>query len=277
MLVDAVDDLLTAAVPETAHTIAVFVGWPDPERPGAPPRPSTALLATVLGLRLGLNLSTEQIRCVTGETAGARVLVLAAQRLQEDQELDACLVVAADSWLTLDAVKWLTRRCPLRSRVGDDGMAPAEAAAAVWMVRSPSANGARLCGGGISTTDAPGLGHAVKYAMKQAERSIHDIGVLVFDSGTNTLGTIGCALQMSHASIRPWVGSEWIPARSIGHVGAAAGIINVLLARHLLTRHGEGGTALCVTSGRGCEHVALAVSAPPRPTASVEEKIIWAV
>lgn len=239
------------------------------------------MLADLFGTWLRTTVDPEQVRCLTGETAGARALVVAARRMREDLGLDACLVAAADSWLTTDALRWLALRCPIRREVGDEGLAPSEAGAAVWLVRSPYMAAVELVGTGAAATGGrpsnDPLGRAVGRALAEARREIQDVQHIVLDTGTDVWGSVSWSATVSRASIRPWIGTTWLPAESIGHVGAAAGIIEVMLASHVLTRHGEGGAALCITAAQEHGQVAVVLAALPDAAVSLEEPIPWAL
>ncbi|MEX1361525.1 MAG: hypothetical protein AB1Z98_00240 [Nannocystaceae bacterium] len=82
---------------------------------------------------------------------------------------------------------------------------------------------------------------------------------------------------MARLAREPWHGRVWRPAESIGHVGAAAGIIAALQGAHVLQRHGDGGMALCIVSGHRCPRVAMVVGAQPRAAISASEEIEWSL
>ncbi len=281
LLLDAVDDLVTTPLPTSMDTVAAFVGWPDPQRPGAPTRPVSVLLADLLSSRVKRGIDPNQVHCLTGETSGSRALVAAAQHLAKDREVDACLVAAADSWLTRDALRWLTKRCPLREAVVGKGMVPAEAGAALWLVREPPPEETvRLLGSDVTqgNRQAEGfhLGLAIERALSRAAVTLETVDHTVVDAGTDPWGFVECTLAMGRLSRRPWHGTMWSLADAIGNVGAPAGIISTLVAAHLLCRHGDGGTALSVVSGRRSRRVAVLLGADPRPTASARDEVPWA-
>jgi len=258
LLLDAVDDLVANALPESMDKISIFVGWPDPQRPGAPSRPTPMLLADVLGPRVRRLLEPDRVLCLAGETSGAQALTLAAWHMANDDELDACLVVAADSWLTAEALRWLAMCCPLRRMVRGEGMVPAEAGAAVWLIRASQASfGAQLLGSGVTQVETASsggchLGLAMEHALSDAAVPLHTIDHTVLDAGSDSWGSTEFEVAMARLARRPWQGNAWNVSESIGNVGAPAGIIAALVAADLLGRHGDGGTALCVVSGHRC-------------------------
>jgi len=281
LLLDAIDRSATSAARPPGDEIAVIVGWPDPERPGAPPRPSLAALADRIGAQLGIQLDSERVRCLTGETSGARALAAAAQMLATEP-LDACLVVAADSWLTQDSLRWLTERTVLRWRILADGMVPAEAGAALWLIPSSKLTpGVHLAGVGStvgsSSSSTRSVGHAIGHALTQAKINVKAVDHLVVDPGADVWGLLRCSLAMSRASEMRWAGTTWIPANALGHVGAATGLVSVLIASHVLTRYSEGGIGLCVTSSSEDGDVAAVLTMERGPEASAEEPIQWAL
>lgn len=283
LLLDAVDAAMNDTRLEDVDDVNVLVGWPDPERPGAPRPPTPMFLADVLGTRMRRPLEPERIHCLTGETSGARALVLAAQQLSHDEGLDACLVVAADSWLTREALRWLEMSGPVRRRPNGMGMAPAEAGAALWLVRrSAAGSGPRLLGCGVARVEAATsgsfpLGMAIEKALCAAVLPLSSIDHAVVDVGSDAWGHAEVEVVMARLAQRPWHGTTWSLAESIGHVGAPAGLIAALVGAHVVERYGDGGTALCVVSGYRCRRVAMVVGAQRRATESGSEDIEWAL
>jgi 3-oxoacyl-[acyl-carrier-protein] synthase-1 len=224
-------------------------------------------------------LDPSQVHLVTGFSAGAEALVIARERLTASSEIDACLVAAADSWLTTNAMRWAASRRPLRRGVHGDGMVPAEAGAAVWLARHTASSAARLVGAGSaeSPSRAHPLDHAVRTALRQGSRAVDDVAHLVLDTDSERDAIVAIDAMSQSARPTPWMGMRWSPAESIGNVGAAAGLVGALLAGHVLTRHGEGGTALTIACADAEQPVALLLSAPSDPAASLEEPIPWAI
>ena len=282
LLRDAVDGLLEGPQPRVTENIAMVVGWPHPNRGGAPPCPSARAFADLLGARMRGAVDPKRIYSLTGETAGGRALALASRLLSDDRELDACFVAAADSWLSGHALRWLSRRCPLRRTSRGEGIVPAEAGAAVWVVRAPPARATQLLGTHVTRVRGSGaatarLEAAIEGALNAASRRLEDIHHVVLESGTNAWGATECRVAMARLGGRLWSGSTLVPAGAIGHVGAAAGVINALLAAHLLERHGRGGTALCVINSAMSRRVALVLGSEPCATRSSREQIPWSL
>jgi 3-oxoacyl-[acyl-carrier-protein] synthase-1 len=279
LLTRAIRGLLAEPPPDSVRALQVLIGWPAPDRPGAPPPPEASALADCIGSRLGLPLTATQVHLVTGATAGAEALAVARDRMRDDPELDACLVAAADSWLTTDAMRWALSRRPLRHGVYGDGMIPAEAGAAVWLARHAGSSAARLVGVGRapSVPQPNPLDHAVRAALREGQCKVEDVAHLVLDTDAERDAILAAVAMSVCGSPRPWLGTRWSPTHCIGNVGAAAGLVGVLLAAHVLTRHGEGGTALTICCADTEQPVALLLSAPSDPAASLEEPISWAI
>ncbi|MEX1368235.1 MAG: hypothetical protein AB1Z98_34210 [Nannocystaceae bacterium] len=209
--------------------------------------------------------------------------MLAAQHLAHDEQLDACLVVAADSWLTREALRWLEMSSPVRRQPTGLGMVPSEAGAALWLTRRSAATSRpRLLGCGVARVEAPTsgsfpLGIAIEKALCAAVLPLSSLDHAVVDVGADAWGLAEVEVVMARLAQRPWHGSTWSPAESIGHVGAAAGLIAALVGAHVIERYGDGGTALCIVSGHRCRRVAMVVGAQPRATASGSEDIEWAL
>ena len=282
LLGDAVDGLLDGPRPRSTENIAMIVGWPHPKRAGAPPCPSARALADALGSRIRSVVDPERVYPLTGETAGGRALALAARLLSDGQAIDACLVAAADSWLSTPALRWLSSRCPIRRTSSGEGIVPAEAGAAVWVVRAPPVGAPQLLGAHVtrvrgSESAVARLEAAIAGTLNAASRSLADIQHVVIDSGTNAWGTTENRVAMARLGGRLWNGATLAPAESIGHVGAPAGIINALVAAYLLERHGRGGSALCVVNSGMSRRAAFVFGLESRATPSSREVIPWSL
>ncbi len=273
LLLAALDDLLLAEPPSALGPLNVIVGWPDPQRPGSCAGLGNEALARVIGTKINRPLDPEQVRCVFGETAGARALAHAVARLNADLGIGGCLVIAADSLLTPAALRMVGDAEAWR----DTEIVPGEGGAALWVHRGPAVpEAAFVTGIGVShlplgADDGSSLRTAIQHALGQAQIDLSDVATVVADMGpsrSSNLMLCGALAQLSNGC---WVGEVYEPNTAIGDVGAAGGIIAVSLAAHILTRHGEGGQALCVTGHINHRKVATILTAMPRPTNELED------
>ncbi|MCH9688458.1 MAG: hypothetical protein K0V04_43910 [Deltaproteobacteria bacterium] len=273
LLLEGLDDLLLVESLPTAGTINVVVGWPDPQRPGSCPGLGNEALARMIGARIRRPVDPEQVRCMFGETAGARALAYAVARLDADPGIDGCLVIAADSLLTPAALRMVGAAAAWHR----PEIVPGEGGAAVWVHRGPTTHEA-VCVSGVGVThlhggvdDGSSLRAAIEHALGQAQVQLSNVVTVVADMGPAEASSLMLRAAMAELTDGCWVGDLHDPSSAIGDVGAAGGLIAIALGAHLLTRHGEGGQALCVTGRIDHRKVATVLSAMPRHANELED------
>ncbi len=277
---ERVDELLVEAIkscgPEVPvherenDRLLVYLGWADARRPGAARCPSRGDVVERLGPLLDIELDRDDVHVMRGDTAGMRALVLASARLREDTGVDKCLVCAADSWIDAQALTWLGSR--RRS------MTPGEAGVALWLSRAPEGSLAvRLLGSGVSSAaDSCGgpmalaLMRATQHALDEAGVAFDDLDLRVSDVGTLPSEYGEHTLAAARMRVRPKPGYRALePARQIGSAGAAAGLINVVVASYMVARR-RRSLALCTASSDFGARVAVVLGGGPREPSTRE-------
>lgn len=263
LLADAIEGCRECMVADVSTRLAVYVGWPDERRPGSPRTFTDPELRRLLQRVLDVELDAEDIQTLRGDTAGLRALAVAGTRLRQDPDISACLVCAADSWIDARALRWLG---PRRREI-----TPGEAGVALWLSREPLGRCAvPLLGSGVAlcspATEGPLVGamvNAARHALDEAGMTFDDIDIRIADEGTlpsDYAEHVLAAARLRHRAHRVCRTVE--PARHVGTAGAAAGLINVVVAAYMLTHH-QGTLALC-TAGSDCApRIATVLGTPP--------------
>lgn len=290
MLADAVDYLLASNDTTRPRRYAAMFAVPETFVPGplgtVVAEGGSAAAAAVDGVEAGLSAflwsrfpghAPTRIRVFLGDCAGAQCMAAAVEMLRDDKDLDGCLVAASD-------VKTHARTAaghpvlaamdlPADYAIGD-------AAAALWLLRAPEGSAEvrlRSMGTGGSTTSAgAAVRHAVVDALANANISLGDVKHLVHDApwGNEKALLRETALRLAHP--KQWFGERWSPARSIGDVGVASGIIQTLQAAYLARREGLSDSALVLLSDAAQCPAAWVVSAPARSQTHTRTRLPWA-
>jgi 3-oxoacyl-[acyl-carrier-protein] synthase-1 len=242
-----------------------LVAWPD-RREAALALEGRALAAE-LARRSGVEIA-ELVRIVGDETSAVRALGQARDGLQ-DSAVEGVLVCAVDSLLDPRTLATLAEHARLRTLDESDGIAPGEAAAAVWVGRRPAVSGAHVLGIGFAhesatvLDDRPLLGLGMSAAIREA------LGGLALDQVDYLISDLGGEhyhfLELSLANSRAQADTRdvWHPAEFIGSVGVAAAPLSWIIAgRASAQGWSRGPKVLCTTSAERGERAAVLLDAP---------------
>lgn len=242
--------------------VPLLVGVAEPDRPTIEPGAGNDVL-TGVQQALGISFHPGLSRLVSqGHTAGFDALYTARHYLQNNN-VPACVVGGVDSYLNTEALCWLERHSRLKTPENSDGVIPGEAAAAVLVCREPAnANtlATEIVGIGRASepasilTEEPmlgmGLTEAARTALAEARTQMHEVDFRIADVTGESYGFKEQALLVGRLLKSPKQKLPlWDCAGSIGDVGAAAGICQLVVAHYAFQKgYAPGETALCCTS-----------------------------
>jgi 3-oxoacyl-[acyl-carrier-protein] synthase-1 len=262
MLSMSVADCLKAQVVEDSTQIPLLVGLAEPGRPGVAADTADAVLHGVqekLRVRFHPGLS----RALSGgHTSGFEALGVARTYLQTT-DVPACLVSGVDSYLNSETLAWLGAHDRLKTLQNSDGVIPGEAAATVLVCREPGPNpatAAEVLGLGFAResasilTEEPmlglGLADAARKALAEAQIEMHEVDFRLSDVTGESYGfreqvlLVGRLLKTRREKL-----PLWDCAGTIGDIGAAAGVCQLVVAYYAFRkRYAAGERALCCTS-----------------------------
>jgi 3-oxoacyl-[acyl-carrier-protein] synthase-1 len=221
--------------------VPLLVGLAEHGRPGG----GSGLDDSIVGLvqeSLGLRFHPRDSKVfAVGHTAGFEAL--AAARGMVRAGVSACVVACVDSLVNLNTLRWLDRLFRLKTPANGDGLIPGEAAAAVLLEgsRRPEAV-TEVIGLGFGKEKAPilsegpllglGLAEATRQALAEAELGLHEIDGRLSDVTGEAYGFKEVALVMGRTMRTPRKRDQplWQWAEAIGDTGAAAGVVQLVLA-----------------------------------------------
>lgn len=238
--------------------------------PDAAPRtgPTREALVAEAMQSAGWTPDPKELHVVPGGSL-AGVLALERARALLAAGHPAVIVCAADSWVTPGVLLELQRAHRLLGPQQADGVVPGEAAAGV--VVSASGHGALGAIRGIGLAHEPasigndvplralGATEAARRALAQAGRSMHDMDLRISDAAGESYEFKEQALAVTKLLRRRKERFPlWLPAASLGHVGAAAGLCGVVWALVAMRRgHAPGLRAIAWASDGRSERGAL--------------------
>jgi 3-oxoacyl-[acyl-carrier-protein] synthase-1 len=209
-----------------------------------------------------------------GELSVVQGLALAADWIAKGLA-DRCIVGGVHSYLTRPALRELERRSWLKTSRNTDGAVPGEAACFVVVRREgdPRAQrgGLGLVVRGLGRADpgrqssrrGDGLTQALRTALASGGVAAHDVAF----RPSNQTGQGVCALESAIAAMRifrdpgPYP-PAWLPATSIGMIGAPVGVLLLgWAAAGFAKNYAPGKVALCeLTSVDGTQGALLATA-----------------
>jgi len=253
--------------------LATFVAT-GPLRPGLPERFARDLVQELTRVR-GVSLEASSV-CSVGNAAGVVALTEAVLLLAK-RTVEACLVVAVDSYIGADTLEWLDGEQRLKSSVNRTGFIPGEAASAVLLASADFARRAHLPilgwieGVGLSQEKAlnhsdavctgEGLTQAIAMAVSGAPRA--PLAAIYGDLNGDPYRNeefIYAALRLPEFFDNP--SAVQSPAAFWGDVGAASGPLALCLAAEAASR-GQHKTALVFASSDGPERGAVLFRGQP--------------
>jgi 3-oxoacyl-[acyl-carrier-protein] synthase-1 len=239
-------------------------------------RPGTRLNGIVAELRFpnGATFAGKRAAHVASGGASAIQAVAIARSFLAEPEVQACLIIAADSLIDARVLSWLDRTHRLKTSDRTDGVIPGEAVClAVLSKESMSDSHISVHGLGVATehatvlNDEPfradGMTSALRGALQEAGIAMHDVDFRLSDVAGESYAFEELVLAQTRLmrKVRP---SQplWHPADCIGDCGAAAGLIQFAWAEQAFQSSYAPGpvAALHATSAFG-QRAAAVISA----------------
>jgi 3-oxoacyl-[acyl-carrier-protein] synthase I len=242
----------------TGAGLPLLLCMPEPDRPGA--GLAHKGLAVELEARIGVVFDRNRSRAFpTGHVACFEALHHARDLLSNGA--DACVIAAADCFISARTLRWLDRHKRLLRPGRSDGVVPGEAAAALLITPSAVAQpSCRLLGVGFGSEPATalnddpllgtGMARAARGALAEAGLAMEDIELRISDVAGESWAFEELVLSQARTMhlARP-MQTVWHPARSVGEVGAAAGMIQLMTATFGFAKaYAPGAYALCHSS-----------------------------
>ncbi|HLT35063.1 MAG TPA: hypothetical protein VK034_02235 [Enhygromyxa sp.] len=255
----------------------LFMPYVEQPRPGADDQLARDLLAHArarLGDRGDARLASIDYG---GAPAGFRAVERAAELITSGAA-ELCVVVAVDSWLDARSLLWLGERAPLHTDHYKEGVIPGEAGAVLLIASSELVASAEveatILGFGSSVEPAEhgpnvpmrgdGLTEAIRQALTNTGLELQDVRLRLADAdgGHNAAKEQMLALaRLLRVRVEDF--PQWLPAECIGHVGAAAGLVQIAWAIQAAARgYLPGSPVLCTTRNFAGERAAVIVDVP---------------
>lgn len=235
---------------------------------------------TVDELLLDLEPGFGQVQVLPAGSTGVITAVQEAAVMLARGELDACVICGADSLLDLDTLRWLDEAGRLQSARIPEGLQPGEAAGFILLERADAAaaRGARIL------AIVEGLGTALEHAPLDGsgQPPVDGLARAVSDA----LAPCPEAPTWAQGDLNgeAWRFQEWglVQARlhprldriqetrthavSMGHVGAASGVVSAAQVIEAFRRgHEPGPRALIFSSSHAGQRAAMVLARPETP------------
>ncbi len=235
----AVEEALQPLPREAWGRVPLLLCVAESERPGRTPGLDQRLY-TQLQDELGVQFAEGSAIVPRGRVSVA-VALSQARTLLARPGVSHVLVAAADSLLSWPTLSHYDQADRLLTEANPDGFMPGEGAGALLLGR-PSAAGELLCTGlgfGLEAAHvesgeplrAEGLSTAIRAALADAGREMHDMDFRITDVGGEQYYFKEAALALSRTlRVRKEELDIWHPAESTGEIGAATGASLVAVA-----------------------------------------------
>lgn len=236
----AIEEALQSVPASRWHEIPMLLCVAENDRPGRSAELDTELapkIEEVLQRRFG----PESTIIAQGRVSVAVALERAKDLLLKGK-CSEVLVAASDSVLNWAALSHFERHGRLLTAANSDGFMPGEAAGAILVRHSIGSVGALHCEGiGFGEEEshiysdlplrANGLSEAIKNALRQAGREMHEMDFRIADLSGEHYYFKEAALALSRTlKTRKEQFDLWHPAECTGEIGAAAGVAIVVAA-----------------------------------------------
>lgn len=263
LLTLALSDFLSKGLSAALQTVPLLVGLGESGRPASSAAMADTIVARVEE-KLGCSFHPTLSRAYPeGHTAGFRGLHLTRELLKKHPEIPGCLLCGVDSYINASALLWLEHLWRLKKDDNSDGVVPGEAAAVIFVERHPAAERkprVKLIGLGFGhekatvLSDLPllgqGLAKAAEIALGKAGLQFHEPDFRMSDATGEAYGFKEQAMVIARLH-RVWKEEypHWHCSDSIGDAGAAAGVLQLVVASHAFRLgYAEGDRAICFTS-----------------------------
>ncbi|WP_158501883.1 3-oxoacyl-ACP synthase [Vitiosangium sp. GDMCC 1.1324] len=278
LLAMAIADALGGEAGVGLEQVPLLVAVAEPGRPGGGADMAGELVARV-ERRLERRFHPRLSRVLPGGNAAGFQVLETARKLVMDRRADACLVCGVDSFLNARSLLWLEEHGRLKTRRNADGVIPGEAAACVRV--EPHMGGTRppmatLVGLGFAQEPASvlneeplradGLVRAGRAALEEAGLRMQDMDLRLSDVSGESYGFKEQALALTRLlRVKQESLPLWLCAESIGEVGAAAGICQLVRVAQAYQRgYAPGERAMCFTSSVSGDRAVAVVQRPRR-------------
>lgn len=277
MLAMAVADCLSDKASMPTTDVALLLCLAEESRPGGG-APLANSISAEIQARLGRKFHSRHSCAITqGHTAGFEALRVSRQLLQSP-EISACLVCGVDSYINASSLLWLDQKWRLKTSANQHGVIPGEGAAAVLLQGIPAANSVvEVIGLGFGKEEAHvlseepllgrGLTEAARSALADARLGFHEIDWRISDVTGEQYGFKELPLVEGRLvrEVRKTSQPLWHCADSIGDSGAAAGIVQLIMADQALRKgYAPGDRAICFCSSVPGNRAAAILQRPSR-------------
>jgi 3-oxoacyl-[acyl-carrier-protein] synthase-1 len=246
----------------------------EPERPGGSLQGLLQRAEAELPFRLG---RAHAQHLPEGSTSAFSALTRARLLLTE-HGVQACLIVAVDSFMDVRALHWLDQHQRLKKDGHTDGLVPGEAACVTLVSLKPvpglSALGVNGIGFGEERAtvfnDEPlrgeGMARAVGAALDEADMAMQHVAFRLSDVGGESFAFEEVALaQIRHTRVSRTCQDLLHPASSVGDCGAANGLLQLAWAEQAMhRRYACGPVALAHLSAPAGLRAAAVLTAATR-------------
>jgi 3-oxoacyl-[acyl-carrier-protein] synthase-1 len=228
----------------------------EPDRPGRMDGLDDQLF-TLIQEELGVRFSAQSAIVAQGRV-GVAVAVAQARALMARTGVDKVLVAATDSLLSWPTLSHYEQRDRLLTERNSNGFMPGEAAGAM-LLGEPTGDGAQLLCTGVGFAREPahvdseqplradGLSQAIKAALLDAGREMHDMDFRITDLSGEQYYFKEASLALSRTlRVLKQEFDIWHPAECTGEVGAACGISILATAKAACDKHYTKGPNILV-------------------------------
>jgi 3-oxoacyl-[acyl-carrier-protein] synthase-1 len=235
----AIDECLVNVATEERRDIPLLLCVAERERPGR-----LEGLDDQLFVDIAAELNTRfapTSRVIAQGRVSVAVALGHARRLIQDQKVPRVLIAATDTLLTWPTLSQYERTDRLLTARNSNGFMPGEGAGAL-LIEAPSGGNELLCTGlgfGIEKAHidsgeplrADGLAAALKLALAEAAREMHDLDFRITDVSGEQYYFKEASLALSRTLRKRKAQFDiWHPAECTGEAGALAGVSIIALA-----------------------------------------------
>lgn len=282
LLVPAVTEVMEQRGDERWSSVPFLLVTAEKGRPGGGADYAARLLPAIEA-RLKTRFDPHGSRVFTEGPTGAFHALDAARGLFERGRAEGCLVCAVDSLLNARTLHWLHEEQRLKTDENPDGLVPGEGAVCLWVSGRPDpsdlsdpdnlrvGSAVQIMGLGLgyepSTLDndlplrADGMVEATRAALRAAGWQMHDVDFRL----ANASGESFYFKELSIVLTRTLHQSKkalplWLPAESVGDLGAAAGLLLAAWVDQAFRRgYAPGPRAICYVNSNTPERTVILV------------------
>lgn len=259
MLAMALFDCLQKKTLGPSADIPLLVSLAEPERPGGCAELAGSIIERLQN-KLNMSFHPDLSQTIQKGHTGGFDALRTARKLLQDTRIPACLICGVDSYINASSLLWLDQHWRLKTDENSDGVIPGEAAAAVLLQGQAEPDtkiGVKITGLGFGYEKANvlseepllglGLTDAARSALAEAGIKMHEIDFRISDVTGESYGLKELALSMARVMRYPKEDFPvWHSAESIGDVGAAAGVLQMVIAFHaFLKGYAHGTRVIC--------------------------------